>query len=332
MFPYPPFYSILQAEGLFIKKNKDRWERLEHDIPVDPDDMARDFTKLVDDLAYAKTFYRTSRVTQYINSLASRIYLGIYRNRKEDSNRLLRFWAYDVPMTVAKYHRIILFSLAVFAIFFAVGFFSAAHDPVFVNEILGEDYVDMTERNIENGNPFGVYQDTNAFVMFLGIMLNNVMVSFIFFFRGILLGIPSLVGLVNNSIMVGTFEQLFHKHGLGTEWVLAVLIHGLLELTALILACASGMIMGTGFLFPKTGRRWDAFKQATKDGVKLIIGLVPIFIIAAFFESYVTRYYKMPLALNILILVCSYVFVVLYFIVYPIHLHGQMRKEGAQHV
>ena len=319
-------------EGLFIRKNKDRWERLEQRTPVDPDEMAKDFTKLVDDLAYAKTFYPTSRITHYINSLASRIYLGIYKNRREESNRLLRFWAYDVPFTVGKHYRIILFSLLVFCIFFAVGFFSATKDPVFLQDILGQQYVEMTEKNIEDGNPFGVYQDSNAFLMFLRIMLNNVMVSFILFFRGILLGIPALFGLVNNSIMVGAFEQLFHKHGLGAAWVLAVLIHGLLELTALILACSAGMIMGTGYLFPKTGRRWDAFKQATKDGVKLIIGLVPIFIIAAFFESYVTRHYKMPLGWNIFILAATAVFIAWYFILYPIRLHRRaIAKEKAAH-
>jgi uncharacterized membrane protein SpoIIM required for sporulation len=110
---------------------------------------------------------------------------------------------------------------------------------------------------------------------------------------------------------------------------LAVLIHGLLELTALILACSSGMILGIGFLFPKTGRRWDALKQSAKDGVKLIIGLVPVFIIAALFESYVTRYYKMPLALNILILAVTAVFIIGYFIVYPILLHSRLKVVKA---
>ena len=77
-FPVPtffssflPYFTALMREGLFIKKNKDRWERLEHQVPVNPDEMAKDFTKLVDDLAYAKTFYPTSRVTRYINSLAA---------------------------------------------------------------------------------------------------------------------------------------------------------------------------------------------------------------------------------------------------------------------
>ena len=321
---YKP-YSFHLREGLFIKKNKDRWERLEHQVPVNPDEMARDFTKLVDDLAYAKTFYPTSRATQYINSLAAKIYLGIYRNRKEESNRLWKFWSYDIPFTVGKHYRVILFSFAVFCIFFAVGYFSSAQDSSFLRDILGSGYVEMTEDNIAKGNPFGVYQDNNAFVMFARIVLNNVILSFTYFLRGLALGIPALVGLIRNSIMVGCFEQLFHKHGLGAEWVLAVLIHGLLELTALILACSAGMILGIGFLFPKTGRRWDAFKQSAKDGVKLIIGLVPIFVTAAIFESYVTRYYKMPLVLNILILAVTGVFVIGYFIVYPILLHSRLK-------
>ena len=316
-------------EGLFIKKNKDRWERLEHQVPVNPDEMAKDFTRLVDDLAYAKTFYPTSRVTRYVNSLAAKIYLGIYRNRKEDSNRLWKFWSYDVPFTIGRHYRVILFSFAVFCIFFAIGYFSSADDASFLHDILGSEYVRMTEENIDNGNPFGVYQHSNAFVMFAKIVLNNVLLSFTYFFRGLFLGIPSLVGLIRNSIMVGSFEYLFHKHGLGAEWVLAVLIHGLLELTALILACSSGMILGIGFLFPKTGRRWDAFKQSAKDGAKLIVGLVPIFILAAIFESYVTRHYKMPLAMNILILAVTAVFIIGYFIVYPILLHNGLKVVKA---
>ena len=87
--------------------------------------MARDFVQLVDDLSYAKTFYPSSRVTRYINALASKIYLGIYQNRKEESNRLVRFWKYDVPLTVYKHWRIMLFSFFVFFLFYTVGFYTA---------------------------------------------------------------------------------------------------------------------------------------------------------------------------------------------------------------
>src|SRR5690242_502333 len=100
-------------EALFIKKNKERWERVQYAPSSDPDEMARDFTQLVDDLAYAKTFYPSGKVTQYINSQASRIYLGIYKNRKEENNRLVKFWKYDLPLTIRKHHGVILFSFII---------------------------------------------------------------------------------------------------------------------------------------------------------------------------------------------------------------------------
>jgi uncharacterized membrane protein SpoIIM required for sporulation len=314
-------------EGLFIKKNKDRWERVQQDTAGGADEIATDFVQLVDDLAYAKTFYPTGRVTQYINSLASKIYLNIYRNRKEESNRLLNFWRYDVPLTIRKHHTLILVAFIIFSLFFSVGFFSASNEPGFVREVLGDSYVNLTEENIEKGNPFGVYQDSNSFVMFIRIMVNNILVSFIYFFRGILLGVPSLVSLGKESIRLGAFEHMFYVKGLGAQAVTTVLIHGLLELTAIIIACAAGVVMGISFLFPGTQRRLEAFRKGTKDGIKMIIGLIPVFVIAAFFEGFVTRYYKMPLPLNLLLLLVSAVFIVWYFILYPFHL-SKRRKEA----
>lgn len=292
--------------------------------------MASDFTRLVDDLGYAKTFYPTSRVTQYINSLASRIYLGIYRNRKEESNRLLRFWAYDVPFTVGKHYRMILFALCLFLVFASVGFFSSTKEPTFVRQVLSDGYVDMTEDNIRKGQPFGVYAGKNEFFMFLRIMLNNIFVSFIYFVRGIALGIPSLWALTKESIRLGAFEHMFYVHGLGGKAVITVLIHGMLELTAIIISCAAGVVMGTGYLFPKTGRRFDAFAEGVKDGVKLVVGLMPIFFIAAMFEGYVTRHYNMPLTISLTILGLTAAFIIWYFVVYPYQLHQQARRQEVE--
>jgi uncharacterized membrane protein SpoIIM required for sporulation len=315
---------------LFIKKNKDRWERVQKEGAEGADELATDFVQLVDDLAYAKTFYPTSRVTQYINSLASRIYLSIYKNRKEESNRLFNFWRYEVPLTIRKHHTLILIAFIIFLLFFSVGFFSSIHDPGFVREVLGDNYVNLTEENIEKGNPFGVYQDSNSFVMFIRIMVNNILVSFVYFFRGILLGIPSLVSLGKESIRLGAFEHMFYSKGLGGQAIATVLIHGMLELTAIIIACAAGVVMGISFLFPGTKRRMEAFQQGTKDGVKMIIGLIPVFVLAAFYEGFITRYYKMPIALNLLLLATSAAFIIWYFVVYPAILLKRLKEKMGQ--
>ena len=61
-------------EGHFIKQNIDRWESYQEPTE-DPDEVAKRFTYLVDDLSYAKTFYPSSNTVRFINGLAANIYL-----------------------------------------------------------------------------------------------------------------------------------------------------------------------------------------------------------------------------------------------------------------
>lgn len=315
-------------EGLFIKKNKARWEKIQQGTSTDADETAKDFVQLVDDLSYAKTFYPGSRVTRYINALASKIYLGIYQNRKEDRNLLLYFWKYNVPLTVYKHRRIMAFAFFIFFLFYTVGFFTANENPAFVREVFGDSYVDETESNIAEGNPFGIYQGGDPFFMWIGIMINNIIVSFMYFGKGILLGIFSLKELGKESMRVGVFHYMFASKGHGIGFLLAVMIHGLLELSAIVLACGAGVVMGISYLFPGTRSRLDAFKTGVKDGVKIVVGLIPVLMVAAFFEGFVTRHYKMPLFLNLLFLFLCAAFAVYYFFVYPVRLN---RKGVALH-
>jgi uncharacterized membrane protein SpoIIM required for sporulation len=314
-------------EGLFIKKNKDRWEKVQHGQTADADEMAKEFIQLVDDLAYAKTFYPSSRVTQYINTLASRIYLSIYQNRKEDSSRLITFWTHSLPLTIRRHHKVVLFSFIIFSLFFSVGFFSSMQDETFVRQMLGDEYVDMTEQNIENGNPFGVYESGSSFLMWMGFMINNIMVSLVYFVRGLAFGVLTLVALVKESVRLGAFEYMFYAKGLGGQAVLTVLLHGFLELTAIIIACAAGIVLGKSFLFPGTIQRIDSLRQGAKDGVKIVVGLMPVFAIAAFFEGFVTRHYRMPIVMSLALLILSAAFVIWYFIIYPIRLQHKTDAE-----
>lgn len=315
---------------MFIKKNRDRWLRNQHMPSSDADEMAADFTQLVDDLAYAKTFYPTSRVTNYVNKQASAIYLNIYRNRKEESSRLLRFWKTDLPLTMYKHHRTLLFSFVLFVIFFAIGFFVSRHDPDMASAVLGPQYVSKTMENIDAGNPFGIYESGNPILSWLQLMIHNIRVSFLMFVSGIFAGVPSIYLLSQNAIMVGVFDQMFAAKGFGLQFFLVVFIHGTLELTALIVAAAAGIILGKSYLFPGTVRRIDSFKRGAKDGVKIMIGLMPVFGLAAFFEGFITRLYNDLSILTSLITLLSVVFVIWYFIIYPIRLGRRMTAVSNQ--
>jgi uncharacterized membrane protein SpoIIM required for sporulation len=304
-------------EALFIKKNKDRWEKIQHNPSDDPDEMAQDFTELVNDLAYSKTFFPSSKVSTYINTQASRIYLSIYKNRREDNNRLVSFWKYELPLVLYRHRRTIFYCFLFFSLFFFIGYFLSSRDESVVRNILGDAYVDQTRDNIANGNPFGIYQHGNAFLSWIGIMIHNIRISLLMFVSGIFCGVPSLYMSAQNAVMVGSFDQFFAVHGLGLDFWLVVFVHGTLEITSLIIASAAGVILGKSFLFPGTIRRIDALKDGAKDGVKIMIGLMPVFGLAAFFEGFITRLYKDISWLTTSIFILSVFFVIWYFIIYP---------------
>jgi uncharacterized membrane protein SpoIIM required for sporulation len=280
----------------------------------------------VNDLGYSKTFYPHSKVTQYLNGLASRIYLGIYRNKKEETSRIARFWKTELPLVVRKYHREILYSFLILILFAVMAAFSAAHDETFVRNILSDQYVDMTEDNISKGDPFGVYKSQDQMSMFIRIAVNNVEVSFLMFVAGMLVSLGTVWLLFKNGVMLGAFQYFFFTKGLGWKSILVIWIHGTLEISSFIIAGAAGLVLGNSILFPGTHKRLASLKRGARDGVKLMIGLVPIFIAAAFLEGFVTRYSTMPVWLSLSILAGSLSFIIWYFVIYPIRLEKKMRS------
>jgi len=315
-------------EGQFIKQNIKRWKSYQESTE-DPDEVANRFKYLVEDLSYATTFYPFSNTVRYINSLASGIYLSIYRNKKEKKHRIVTFWTTELPLLMFRYRRTLLFTFLFFATFVTIGVLSAAKDQNFIRSVLGDNYVDMTERNIANGDPFGVYKDSGSFYMFAYISFNNIKVSMLTYMFGLLASVGTLWHLFNNGLMLGVFEYMFFHHDLGTKSLLVVFIHGTLEISALVIAGCAGMVLGNSMLFPGTYTRMQSFTRAAKDSVKILVSLMPVFLVAAFFESFVTRYTEMPLWASLSILGASLAFVLWYFIFYPISVSKKVNQKHA---
>lgn len=93
----------------------------------------------------------------------------------------------------------------------------------------------------------------------------------------------------------------------------------------MVIAGAAGLILGNSILFPGTFSRTDSVLKGGRDGLKIVFGLVPVFLTAAFLESFVTRYTNMPLWLSLSILGGSLLFIIWYFILYPIRLHNKIK-------
>ncbi|MGX5817957.1 stage II sporulation protein M [Chitinophaga lutea] len=305
-------------ESSFIKKNLPRWQKIQEEPTEDPDETAERFTALLDDLAYAKTFYSHSKVTAYINNMAAGIFQRIYRDHKGERGRIRNFVSYELPLLICKNHRLFLFTFCYFLLICIIGAFSAANDETFVRGVLGDAYVNMTEDNIERGDPFNVYKDSSEWAMWLRIADNNIRVAMFCFVAGIALSAGTLFILFRNGIMLGSFQYFFFAKGLGWPSVLVIWIHGTLEISSIIIAGTAGMIMGNSLIFPGTLTRRESLKRGAMEGLKIIVALVPIFILAAWLESFVTRHTAMPMAVSIGILAVSAVFIAWYFVFYPI--------------
>lgn len=304
-------------EPLFVKQNAEQWKHFEQAPVTDPDEVAERFIKITDDLAYAKTFYPKSKTTEYLNGLAAKLHQTIYKNKTEKRNRFITFWTFELPVLFKTYERQLLYSFIFFFVFCLMGILSAKYDPNFLRLILGDQYVDMTNDNIAKGDPFGVYKGDREFLMFMGIAANNIFVSLVIFVSGIIFSVGTVYHLFTNGIMLGSFEYYFFSKGFGVQSILVIWIHGTIEISSIIIAGAAGLVLGNSLLFPKTYTRLASLKKGAKDGMKLAIGLVPLFIIAATFESFVTRHTEMPLWLSITILASSLSFMVWYVIIYP---------------
>lgn len=315
-------------EPLFVKQNAEKWSQFEQSATSDPDEIAERFIKITDDLAYAKTFYPKSKTTVYLNGLASKLHQSIYKNKSEKSNRFITYWKYELPLLFKAYQRQLLYSFIFFVIFCLMGVLSAKYDSDFLKLILGTDYVNMTNENIAKGDPFGVYKSENEFAMFFQIGANNIFVSFVMFVSGIIFSVGTVFFMLRNGIMLGSFEYYFFSKGLGAQSILVIFIHGTIEISSLIIAGAAGLVLGNSFLFPKTYTRLASLKKGAKDGIKMALGLVPLFIIAAFFESFVTRHTGMPVWLSITILASSLCFMIWYVIIYPNKLYKNLTLHG----
>ncbi|HEX8039946.1 MAG TPA: stage II sporulation protein M [Chryseosolibacter sp.] len=307
-------------ETRFIAQNKEKWQESENLLRSserDPEKLSNLFTQVIDDLSYSRTYYPNRSVRVYLNKIARAYFTVIYSHHRSGRNALRDFWLDELPQIVYGCRRALFISFIVFLVSVCIGVFSAIKDPEFTSTILGDAYVAMTEANIGKGDAMAFYKEGHQADMFLGITYNNLMVAFRAFVSGIFFSIGTVAMLLYNGIMVGCFQYFFFERGLFAESALAIWLHGTLEIASIILAGGAGLTLGSGLIFPGTYSRLQAFQISAMRSLKLMLGISPVFVLAALIESFLTRYTDVPDAVRLLLILLSGAFIVGYFVIYP---------------
>ncbi|NBV92678.1 MAG: stage II sporulation protein M, partial [Flavobacteriia bacterium] len=148
-------------ESHFVRSNKEKWERFEAmqgSNNSDPEELSNLYLDITDDLGFAQTYYQRRSIRIYLNQLAQKVLIGVNRYQKQSFKSFLNFWTVDLPIEIYKARSSLRFAFLCFLGYAVLGWISSEIYPEFIASILGQDYVDLTVKNIEKGNPLAIYE------------------------------------------------------------------------------------------------------------------------------------------------------------------------------
>ncbi|MCX8172114.1 MAG: stage II sporulation protein M [Archaeoglobaceae archaeon] len=161
----------------------------------------------------------------------------------------------------------ILFVLSCFIGYYMVEFF-----PKFIKkeiEMLREFFKKFVS---ETPSPLSI---------FVLILLNNSIKSFVAMVLGVLLGIVPVLFVVTNGIIVGVFANVIGNEIGLTSFILKIIPHGIIEIPAIILASSYGVWLGIKFIRD----RKNIDKHMRYASGKFVRIVLPMLIIAALIET-----------------------------------------------
>jgi uncharacterized membrane protein SpoIIM required for sporulation len=272
-------------------------DRAEQDIgqlsPAEIGAMGRLYRVATSDLALAQRDFPRNPLTVYLNQLVARGHAVIYRSEPFVWRRIRDFVFVNFPRV---YRETLPFTLTAAFLFFLPALMSMAAvwlQPDASFWLLPPQVQELREQ-IEGGQlwvdiPAAERPYTSSFIM-----RNNIQVAFLAFAGGMLAGVFTMWVLINNGLLLGSLTGLTAAYGLGFDLWTFVIGHGVIELSVIVMAGGAGLRLGWAILPPGLLRRQDSLKVAAARTVGLIIGCVPLLIIAGVIEGFVSPADNIP--------------------------------------
>ena len=244
------------------------------------------YQQVVNALSVARAISMDAALLAYLEALSARAYLVIHAPQESLSGLFGKLIAQDIPQTVRRSWLAILIAFVALALGAIPAGTLVARDPswfyTFVPPDLGDGRTPDASTEYLRSTLFGD-EETGAemlssFATFL--FTHNTQIAILVFAVGIFALIPSFVLTFYNGLMMGAFWMAFARHGLGYEVTGWLSIHGVTELSAVIMACAGGAQMGMAVILPGELSRRAALKARGRDAVRLF-GLAAIMLVVA---------------------------------------------------
>jgi len=282
-------------EDKFISKNINKWQKLEaynetlskHGLSALDSDELKEFIGLYRNvshhLSYAQTFFSGSNIASYLNQL-----IGVSHNYVfvREERGLPGFWHYvskGFPLAIREFRGYIYASGAIFMIGALLAFVLVMIDSVYGSFFFpGVSVYDLNLDPTDDGA--WMYPLFSSFIM-----TNNIRVSFLAFALGATAGIGTAYVLFYNGLIVGALAGIVSSGGASLAMFFAMILpHGFIELAAIFITGAAGLMIGKGMLIPGQMKRKDSALKYAKSAAYFIPGIVIMLIIGALIEGFFT--------------------------------------------
>jgi uncharacterized membrane protein SpoIIM required for sporulation len=242
------------------------------------------YRQIGSDLAALRQDQASAQFTEYLHRLLARAHHTIYSAERQRPWLAIRDFVASYPGVFRAHLAHIAFATS---IFIAGGLLGAAwsyRDPELKTRILGPQMVETIERRQMWTHSIVAIKPVAS----SRIMTNNMSVSLMAYAMGITGGAGTIYMLGFNGFMIGVIGMACALSGMSLALWSFVAPHGVLELPAIFLAGGAGLRLGQGLLFPGLLPRRQSVARAGAESLKLVLGCIPILIVAGVIEAFVS--------------------------------------------
>src|SRR5207248_5557180 len=233
----------------------------------------------------------------------------IYTGKRGSTLGILRFFTQTYPEVFSRNFPYVMAAFIIFAAGSVAGLLTTLYNPNFQLQVLGPEMVDTIEHHRMWTHSVVAIKPVAS----SAIMTNNLSVTFMTFAMGITAGLGTLYMIFFNGLLLGVVGTACWLNQMSLPLWSFVAPHGVLELPSIFIAGGAGLRLAQGMLFPGTLSRQDSLAKAGGEAVRLLVGIIPILIVAGLIEGFISPsslpwQWKFSMAGAVAVIFFSYLF------------------------
>ncbi len=275
----------------FVLTHRGTWDRLERLVAkrrsltgAEVDELVDLYQRVSTHLSILRSASSDSVLIGRLSGLVARARSVVTGAHAPLSGTFLRFWTVSFPVVAYRTWRWWAGTAAAFIAVAVIIAMWVAGSPEVQSAIGTPSDIDQ----LVNHDIASYYSDHPAGAFALQVWVNNSWVSAQCIALSVVLGLPIPIILFQNAANVGLIAGLMFQAGKGGILLGLLAPHGLLELTAVFLAAATGMRLGWSVISPGDRPRGQVLAEQGRAVVSVAVGLAAVLLISGLIEALVT--------------------------------------------